>query len=300
MHGRSLPLIASLLLALAGCIDESAPSNPLVPAAPPQQNAAFDVVNTGTIVGQVVWDGPIPDVAPFVVFATPDLPAQDGKLLTHEPNPFRPIVDPASKGVADAVVFLRGIDPNKARPWPHAPVRIEQQHRRIQVVQGDATSRVGFVRAGDSIEAVNRDPEYHALRARGAAFFTLPFADRDRPSYKQLKRSGIVELSSAAGYYWMQAHLFVVEHGYYARTDREGRFRLEQVPAGNYEAVCWMPSWIVARKDRDPESSLIARAVFAPSLEQTMPIGVRAGAANRLRFTGSEGKIVGRGSKSDG
>jgi hypothetical protein len=292
MHGRALPLIASLLLALAGCTDESPPSEPLVPAAPPLDNPAFNLANTGTIEGQVVWEGPRPKVAPFVVFANPDLPAPDGKLLTREANPFSPLVDPGSHGVADAVVFLRGIDPQRARPWPHAPVRIEQRHRLIQVVQGDVTGRVGFVRAGDSIKAVNRDPEFHALRGRGAAFFNMPFVDRDRASHKRLDRPGIVELSSAAGYYWMQAHLFVVEHGYYARTDREGRFRLEQVPAGRYESVCWVPSWVVARKDRDPESGLIARAEFATPAQQITPVVVRPGATSALRFAWSERQVV--------
>jgi hypothetical protein len=160
-------------------------------------------------------------------------------------------------------------------------------------VQGSQTSRVGFVRRGDSIAAVNCDGEFHALRGRGTAFFSLPLVDRDRPTARRLEQAGIVELSSAAGYYWMQAHLFVVDHPYYSRTDRQGRFRLEQVPAGNYEVVCWMPNWVVARKERDPESGLISRAVFAPPLEQMAPVVVLPRAMSSMRFAWSEEQFLG-------
>ena len=110
------------------------------------------------------------------------------------------------------------------------------------VLQDGHAGRVGLVRRGDGFAAVNRDQEYHALRGRGAAFFCLPLVDAGRPARQRLEQAGVVELSSAAGYYWMQAHLFVTEHPYYARTDRDGSFRLEHVPSGTYELVCWMPS----------------------------------------------------------
>ncbi len=86
----------------------------------------------------------------------------------------------------------------------------------------------------------------------------------------------------------MRADLFVVEHPYYARTDAAGRFRLEQVPAGRYEVICWMPSWVVRRKERDPESGLIGHLHFARALEQTAAVEVRAGAASTLEYAWRE------------
>jgi hypothetical protein len=285
MQGRGPHLLgALLLLAIGGCAEDEHPDAQSAPAPPALQGAAYDAANTGTIEGRVVWDGPIPAVPRFVVFSSPDNLPPDGKLLTHADNPFAPVVDPVNKGVQDAVVFLRGVDPQRAGPWPHAPVHIEQRDRTLHVLQGDTRSRVGFVRCGDSIAARSCDGDYHALRARGAAFFTLPFVDKDRPTTKRLDQPGIVELSSAAGYFWMHAHLFVVDHPYYTRTDLNGRFRLEQVPAGKYEAVVWMPSWIVVRKERDPESGLVARAVFAPPVEWTAPVTAQAGAMSSMQF----------------
>jgi hypothetical protein len=284
MHGRKLHLLGTLLLAIGGCAEDGHSDVSPAPSAPALQGPAFDAADTGTIDGRVVWDGLVPVVPRLVVFSSPDKLPPDGKLLTYADNPFAPIVDPGNKGVRDAVIFLRGVDPQRAGPWRHAPVEIEQRDRLLHVVQGETRSRVGFVHRGDSIEARSCDGDYHALRARGAAFFTLPFVDKDRPTAKRLDRPGIVHLSSAAGYFWMHAHLFVADHPYYTRTDHSGRFRLEQVPAGKYEAVVWMPNWIVLRRERDPESGLVARAIFAPSVEKIAAVTVQAGAESTVQF----------------
>jgi hypothetical protein len=292
MNRRLSMLFATLLFGLAGCTDGEPPGEN-APAAPNVGGGAFDQPATGTIVGRVVWDGPLPEVPPFTVLHTAETPPRDGKRVRHEPNPFQPLIDAEGKGVQDAVIILRGIDPRRAGPWPHPPVRVELWQRTIRVVQGDVTSRVGFVRRGDDIEAVNRDPEYHSLRVRGAAFFTLPFVDAGKPSRKRLDQPGLVELTSGAGHGWMHAHLFVVEQPYYARTDRQGHFRIEQVPAGPCEVVCWLPSWVVAHQERDPESAQFSRIVFAPPVEQVAPVTIEPRVMSSVRFAWSVDQVPG-------
>jgi len=83
-----------------------------------------------------------------------------------------------------------------------------------------------------------------------------------------------VELTSAAGHFWMRGYLFVDDHPYYVRSDAEGRFRLTNVPPGHYEVVCWRPDWREERHERDPESSLVTRLFFRPPLESARPIQV--------------------------
>src|SRR5262249_25422833 len=162
-------------------------------------------------------------------------------------------------------------------PWSHPPLAVEQRLSGLRVVQGKTSSRVGFVRRGDSVEMLSRDADYHALRARGSAFFSLTFPDPDRPRRRTLAEKGIVELSSGAGHWWLRGYLFVDDHPYYARTDTEGRFRLAQVPAGRYRLVCWAPSWLKQSWDRDPETSLLIRLSFRPPVVQERDIEVRSG-----------------------
>jgi len=73
----------------------------------------------------------------------------------------------------------------------------------------------------------------------------------------------------------MRGYLFVDDHPYYARSDAEGQFVLPLVPAGRYELVCWMPNWLKARHERDPESGFVTRLFFQPPLcvTQTLTIG---------------------------
>jgi hypothetical protein len=94
----------------------------------------------------------------------------------------------------------------------------------------------------------------------------------------------VVELSSAAGRAWMRAYLFVDDQPYYAHTDTKGGFRLERVPPGRYELVCWLPSWRLRRQERDPETSLVTRRFFAPAAERRRPVEVRAKATAQEEF----------------
>jgi hypothetical protein len=241
----------------------------------------------GTISGQVIWQGDVPSVRPFLAPVSP-LSERVGEPKRFWPNPHAPVIDSASHGVAGAVVYLRGVDLGQARPWDLPPVRIEQRYQRFHVRQGNTTGLVGFVRRGDPISMISLDKDFHALQARGAAFFTLVFPDPDQERTRRLDRRGIVELRSNCGYFWMRAYLFVDDQPYYALTDARGQFRLPQVPAGDYELVCWLPNWKEQARERDAETWQITRLAFQPPVELVQRIHVERGGAVAARFELSE------------
>jgi hypothetical protein len=268
-----------LILVLAlGCDDPSPPAPvPSSAASHSEESTLFDRSATGSVSGRVVWKGEVPEVPPFqAVLHDGTEPLAQKKNLPW-PNPNGPVIDQKSRGVGNAVVFLRGVDLRRAKPWGHPPVRVEQRGFQLHVCQGDTDSKYGFVRRGDSIEMVSRQPEFHSLHAGGAAFFTLTFPYQDRLRIRRLSERGIVELTSAAGYYWMRAYLFVDEHAYYTRTDAEGRFTLDAVPPRNYEVVCWIPNWNEERHERDPESCLIVRMVFQKPAQTAKRVSIQKG-----------------------
>lgn len=278
MHGRICTAILCLFPML-GCTEAPQSLPATAPTAP--SNPAFDAGETGTIAGRVEWQGDVPTPELMTVKAI----AFDPLLYTNPVEctlPHYPRVQ--NGGVGRAVVFLRGIDPARARPWDHPKARVEFRDRQLRIEQGNRSSLVGFVRLGDDIAMVNRDTDFHLVRARGAAFFAAPLKIPDETSRRRLDHPGIVELTDGAGYLWLHAHLFVAEHPYYALTDGEGRFTLLQVPAGTYELVCWMPSWRIERRERDPETGIMARTVWRAPKEKTQTVEVRAGRSNELTF----------------
>jgi hypothetical protein len=258
------------VVVLPGCDDIAAPAEP--PAEPvAAADCDFDAATAGTIRGQVTWQGAIPEVPGYRAPISPGT-EHAGQPRRFWPNPNVPHIDPAGKGVAGAVLFLRGVDPRRARPWDHPPVRVELRDYQSHVCQGDHDGRSGFVRRGDAITMVSRQDLYHALRVRGAAFFTRAFPDADQPCSHLLERNGIVELSSGCGYFWMRGWLFVDDHPYYTHSDAEGRFTLPQVPPGRYELVCWLPDWHEAFRELDAETALICRLTFRPPVEIVQPV----------------------------
>jgi hypothetical protein len=249
---------------------------PAVPEAPvPSPVCHFDPSTAGTVRGRVTWQGDLPVIAPLkVVPNEPYGPPVDRAGVRDNPN--APRIDPYSRAVADAAVCLQGVTAEAAHPWDHGPVCVEQRDGRIHVLQDGVDSRVGFVRRADTVVLVSRDTFPHALRAAGAAFFTLAFPDPDQPLERRFTQKGIVELSSGVEYYWMRGHLFVDDNPYYARTDAKGRFVLKRVPPGKYRLVCWHPSWIEDSHERDPETSLIARLYFRSPVTCERAVELRA------------------------
>lgn len=259
-------------LVLSGC-EENAPP-PEAPADPLTEiGRDFNPDTAGVIRGQVIWQGAIPQVPSYRAPVSPGS-EHAGDPRRDWPNPNTPHIDPQTKAVADAVVFLRGVDPRRAQPWDLPPVRIELRDFRIHILQGHRDGASAFVRRGEAIEMMSVQPIYHSLQARGAAFFSLAFPDVDDPCSRRLDRRGLVELMSGCGHFWMRGWLFVEDHPYYTHTDAQGRFSLSNVPPGQYELVCWLPDWHEAARELDAETAHICRLTFRPPVEIVQPIAV--------------------------
>jgi hypothetical protein len=123
------------------------------------------------------------------------------------------------------------------------------------------------------------------LRARGAAFFTLPLPRPQQPLARKLNHTGLVELTDGAGHYWAAADLFVCDHPYYTLTDRDGRFTLLSVPPGEYELFCWVRNWFPVTKERDPETGLIFRESYAAPVTKHIKTSVQPRSSGSARFT---------------
>ena len=229
------------------------------------------------------WAGKPPQVEDFLY----GVPVAEGKFdIRMMPNPNRPRIQPGSSALAGAVVSLHGISQAASKPWDLPPVQVEMADRQIVVKQGEGgPRRVGFVRRGESVTMQSSEPVFHILRGRGTAFFSLAFPDPGKTLTRVLEEAGRVELSSGAGYYWASADLFVDDLPYFTVTDAEGRFTFDLVPAGPVEVVVWLPGWTPARQERDPESGIVTRQTYTPTIEVKTKVRVEAGKSTTKTFT---------------
>jgi hypothetical protein len=201
------------------------------------------------------------------------------------PNPNAPVIDPQSRGVGNAVVFLRGVDPRRARPWDLGSVRVVWDDP-VRICQGDAEGRrVGFVRRSDAIDMASNQSGFCAIQALGADFFAFTLPEQGTVRRRVVRQNGLVELTSNSGQFWRRAHLFVDDHPYYAHTDADGRFMLLRAPPGDYDIVCWMPDWREAGHEIDADTRLITRMTFKRPLEVVQRIHIEAGQTATVDFT---------------
>jgi hypothetical protein len=270
MHGRVARWIGLLGIAAFGCTGDDTPEPPR--PSPFLEVKQVEVFRTGVVRGVVRWKGSLP----------------------AEESPHLPRVDPQTSGVRDAIVMLRGAGQSASAKWPHGPILIELRDKQIRILQDGHSSSVGIARVGDDIEVVNRDSEPHVLRGRGAARFAIPLPEPDRVAKRSLTRTGIVTLSSGANHPAMSAHLFVAETLCVARTNAEGEFILPDVPEGSHTLACWMPSWNLQRRERDPGSGLVSRLHYEPPVERTATIRVEAGRTTATSFAWSLDDFAGK------
>jgi hypothetical protein len=261
--------IAALLALVAGC--EPVTFVPSAEPNPPDANRTYGTTAgpAGRVSGQVIWAGEVPAVLPFQA-----VKGMGGTRETHfVPNPFAPIVDRDSHGLTGAVVYLRGVDPTRAKAWDRSPITVEVTEDEIRMNGG----RVGLVPVGGEVSFVSRNPTPQVIRGRGDDFFSFALPDPGVPRVRRFDRPGRVELTSGAGQFWMRADLFVCEHPYYAVTDPSGRFMFEDVPPGRYELVAWHGNWMEGRHERDPDSGLVARLYFAEPVEVVQTVVLEPG-----------------------
>jgi hypothetical protein len=273
---RTAGLLVCLIVS-AVCRESVATSPTEVVTPTSTASTKFDAANCGTISGRVRWTGAIPDVPPIELERL-NIPANTGVQHYTRPNPHTPNIDSTTQGVGGVVVFLRGIDPEKARPWDHPPVTVILHDEQAIVRNGEAQpGLVGIVRKGDAVTFVSSQKMPHNVRVRGSAFFTLTLPEPDKLRRRTFNEAGRIEVSSANGHLAIRGHLFVDDQPYYAITNPQGQFSMPLVPAGNYELVCWRPDWRIDRRERDPESLTYVRLNFVPPKENSLPVTIRPG-----------------------
>jgi hypothetical protein len=182
----------------------------------------------GVLSGVVRWTGVVPAEEPlaqalFVSVGGTKVPVKAlPRLQVHEPD----------GGVGGVAVWL--VKPPDATALPPEPIHLTQSH-------GHYHPHIQVVRQGGQLELRSADDKAN-FQGSGAASFSARLDRGGRLSFT-LGQTGLVEVRSELLPGVRPAYIHVLDHSYYAVTDKEGRFHLPNVPPGEYHVVLWHEGW---------------------------------------------------------
>jgi len=215
----------------------------------------IQVTNGGTITGTVKWSGAEPPGLDVSVNKDPQVcDPESHKTVNLE----RMVIGP-NGGVANTIVYINNISQGKAMNLPTPRRALDQKNCRYE-------PHILLVPQSAELAMKSSDAVLHTVHMDGAASFNLPFPFPDRVITRKMDTPGLVNLRCNGGHVWMNAEMMVVSHPYYAVTDLNGRFELDDVPAGDYEVIAWHEGWHVLGRENALDvfsQKTIQRAVFS-------------------------------------
>lgn len=192
-----------------------------ISSLPAQAYDVKAVSDGGTVEGTVTYRGNVP--------IKKIIPTKDSDVCGGVREEPRIRVD-ANGAVESAVVYLEGVKAGKAWPEQSKPPTLDNIKCRFE-------PEVQVIREG-GLDVINKDPVLHNTHGyygkRTAFNLALPNEGQTIPV--ELNRAGVVRVDCDA-HGWMEGWVYVVDNPYYAITGPDGKFKITDVPPGEYEIV---------------------------------------------------------------
>lgn len=245
---RSWGALALLALLVTGC-DRRVVVNPNVNFASPEVTKIVDSIRAGgegsgseeggaaastgtgwgSLKGVFTLSGDIPTLAPVTTGG------KDPDMCGDSVPDLSLIVDPASRGVSNIVVFARKVSRMKDETPVTAEALFDQKHCLF-------ITHVLPVRTGQPVKVLNSDPKAHntAGNPPGDAGFNpqLPGGGSTTVSFKKSQNAPFPVTCSI--HPWMKGYMFPRSDSYVAVTGPDGSFEIKDLPAGeNLEFMVW-------------------------------------------------------------
>jgi plastocyanin len=216
-----MPRTSSLLASLAATA-LTVPAA-LVSSAALADYATADVAGGGTITGKVTMTGAVPALPPEKRDKNPEV------CGTTFPN--QTLQLGSNGGIKFVIVYLKDITKGKAMTAGAAELNQEKcaYHPHAQAIPVNTVLTV-----------LNSDPILHNVHASlGASTvfnYAMPLKGQKIP--KKLSKSGFVKLKCDV-HSWMNGAIAVMDNPYFAVTDENGSFTIDNVPPGSYTLAVW-------------------------------------------------------------
>ena len=188
----------------------------------------FTLADAGTLKGHVKYDGKSPKKKRLRMDADPVCGS------SHSGSVYSENFKMAQDGsMEDALIWLKNV--SYSGGVPSGPVVLDQKGCIY-------TPHVFGMVAGQDLLIKNSDATLHNIHSMPKVNKEFNFA---MPKVVKEKKTTFSKSEPDPFYIkcdvhpWMKSWVLVSDHPYYAVTDENGNFSIENIPAGTYDVVCW-------------------------------------------------------------
>lgn len=183
---------------------------------------------TGTIIGKVTFVGKNPGYPDANINKDPDVCGTDTRKSSK-------LVLSADNGIKNSFISIVGVNGEKSAVPSTNPV--------FEQAQCQFTDHIVVVPTGSTVDFPNKtDKVMHNLHS---------YSMKNRPFNKGVPFGGVISNTFSKPetvkitcdvHKWMTAYLIVHDDPYYAVTDADGNYKIENVPEGTYKMKAWQES----------------------------------------------------------
>ena len=222
--------LATTVVACGGGSSESKPADTAAASAAAGGGQKVDPATAGEVKGVASLDGVAPKNEPIKMNADPVCMRENKTPQTQETYE----VAADGKSLANVFVYVKDGLGNYTFDTPTTPATIDQKECRYH-------PHVFGMRVGQPLEIVNSDPTLHNIHA-------MPKANQEFNNGQPIQGMKMTHTFTAQEvmvpfkcdvHGWMNAYVGVVNHPYFAVTDKDGKFDLKDLPPGTYTIEAW-------------------------------------------------------------
>src|SRR3954462_1435489 len=189
-----------------------------------------DTANAGNVKGVATLDGAAPRNETIKMNADPVCMREAKGTQTQETY----MVGSDGKSLANVFVYVKDGLGNYVFDAPTETAKIDQKECRYH-------PHVFGMRVGQALEIVNSDPTLHNIHAmpKANSEFNNGQPIQGMKMTHTFDKKEVMVPFKCDVHGWMNAYVGVLDHPYYAVTDKDGKFDLRTLPPGTYTIEAW-------------------------------------------------------------
>jgi hypothetical protein len=188
-----------------------------------------------------------------------------------------------NEGVRNAIVYIQKIEQGKP---------FETGKKYLLDQRGCSYKpHVMVLPFGSPLEIVNSDPVLHNVHVSELGSSRMSVVNIAQPirgqrsviQASQIRKPGFFVATCDAGHPWMNAYIVVADHPYYAVTDVDGNYNIDDIPPGEYRLMMWHEGVRVTKVDSDKGKPV--RYEYEEPYVTESQVTIEKGRPARLDFT---------------